>query len=62
MSSRDNLLNDKKSCSFEENDVENVCCTYTDSACGDGSIAIKKRTIMLGLFWRVMIWITNMRD
>ena len=37
MSSRDNLLNDVKSCSFEANDVDNVCCTDADSACGDGS-------------------------
>lgn len=36
MSSRDNLLDDVKSCSFEENDVENVCCTDTDGACRDG--------------------------
>ena len=32
MSSRDNLLNDVKSCSFEANDVDNVCCTDADGA------------------------------
>ena len=36
MRSRDNLLNDVKSCSFEANDVDNVCCTDADGACGDG--------------------------
>lgn len=40
MSSRDNLLDDVKSCSFEANDVDNVCCTDADSACGDGSTLI----------------------
>ena len=35
MSSRDNLLDDKKNCSFEGDDVDNVCCTDVDSACGD---------------------------
>ena len=33
MSSRDNLLNENKNCSFEENDVENVCCENENSAC-----------------------------
>lgn len=37
MRSRDNLLNDVKSCSFEANDVDNVCCTDADGACRDGS-------------------------
>ena len=36
MSSRDNLLNDKKNCSFKEGDVENVYYTDTIGACGDG--------------------------
>ena len=36
MRSRDNLLNDVKSCSFEANDVDNVCCTDADGACGNG--------------------------
>ena len=50
MSSRDNLLNDKKSCSFEENDVENVCCTYTDSACGDGVSTIQGKYLEILCF------------
>ena len=41
MSSRDNLLNDVKSCSFEANDVDNVCCTDADDACGDCVFDVK---------------------
>ena len=37
MSSRDNLLDDVKSCSFEANDVDNVCCTDADGAYRDRS-------------------------
>ena len=41
MSSRDNLLNDVKSCSFEANDVDNVCCTDADGARGDGCAIVQ---------------------
>jgi len=44
MSSRDNLLNDKKNCSFKEGDVENVYYTDTIGACGDGSLDVKGRS------------------
>lgn len=43
MSNRDNLLDDKKNCSFKEGDVENVYCTDTSGACGDGSSTFKVR-------------------
>lgn len=45
MSSRDNLLNDVKSCSFEANDVDNVCCTDADGACGDGCSSFQGKHI-----------------
>ena len=43
MSSRDNLLNDVKSCSFEANDVDNVCCTDADGACGKAACSSSSR-------------------
>ena len=46
MSSRDNLLNDVKSCSFEANDVDNVCCTDADSACGDGRTFVQTLAVL----------------